>query len=113
MRGTASIASILLRVLKSRWLYILLFGAAIALASAITLNGISKQADENQVEFLQNAVRRSAVQCYALEGRFPYDITYLEENYSLIIDRSRYNVHYEFVGGNLIPQIWVFPIVQG
>jgi hypothetical protein len=28
------------------------------------------------------------------------------------VDRNRYNVYYEFMGGNLVPQIWVFPIVQ-
>jgi hypothetical protein len=110
--GKNTAINILFKILKSRWLYIILFGSALIMVSVITLNGISRQADENQIEFLQNAVRRSAVQCYALEGRFPEDVRYLEDNYSLIIDRTRYNVYYEFMGGNLIPQIWVLPIVQ-
>jgi hypothetical protein len=106
-------AELFLKIAKSRTLYLMLFAAAMVTVTIIALAGISRQADENQVEFLQNAVRRSAVQCYALEGRFPDDIKYLEENYSLIVDRSRYNVYYEYMGGNLIPQIWVFPIGQG
>jgi hypothetical protein len=101
-----------LKILRSRTLYFLLFGAALITAALISVRGISEQADQNQLKFLENAVRRSAVQCYALEGRFPEEIAYLEENYALIVDRSRYNVHYEFMGGNLIPQIWVFPIAQ-
>jgi hypothetical protein len=104
------LSTTIVRILKAKLLYLILLGAAMIAAAIVSLDGISAQADQNQLEFLQNAIRRSAVQCYALEGRFPDDLFYLEDNYSLIIDRNRYIVHYEPMGGNLIPQIWVFPI---
>ncbi|MDR0571166.1 MAG: hypothetical protein LBG71_08165 [Clostridiales Family XIII bacterium] len=98
---------IVVRILKSRTFYALVLAVATVVAAFVVFDGISRQADANQVEFLQNAIRRSAVQCYALEGRFPEDVRYLEENYALIIDRTRYNVYYESMGGNLTPQIRV------
>ena len=99
-------------ILKSRMFYLLLVGAIMALLFVSALERISRQADVNQIAFLENAIRRCAVQCYAIEGRFPDNIQYLEDNYTLIVDRRRYNVHYEYMGGNLIPQIWVFPIAM-
>lgn len=69
--------------------------------------GISGQVQTNQAEFLTDAVRRSAVQCYALEGRFPSDVAYLEDNYGLVIDRTKYVVYYESMGANILPQIRV------
>ena len=99
-------------ILKSRITYLLLVSTVMVLLFAYALDHISRQADEHQIVFLENAIRRSAVQCYAIEGRFPDSINYLEDNYSLFVDRNRYIVHYEYMGGNLIPQIWVFPIVM-
>ena len=88
----------------------LLISAIVIFSFVMSLNGLSRQIDDKQIVFLENAIRRTAVQCYTIEGRFPDDLNYLEENYSLVIDRNRYNVYYEYMGGNLIPQIWVFPI---
>ena len=90
----------------------LLISVIVIFSFSLYLNEITRQIDDNQVVFLENAIRRSAIQCYSIEGRFPDGLEYLEENYSLVIDRSRYNVFYEYMGGNLIPQIWVFPILQ-
>ena len=108
-----SAINVAIKMLKSRLFYALLIGALIIYAFAAAVDGVSSQTDDKQVEFLQNAVRRCAVQCYAIEGCFPDDIQYLEENYTLIIDRSRYNAYYEYMGGNLIPQIWIVPVKQG
>ena len=99
-------------LLKSRIFYLLLVSILMALLFVHFMEVISKQSDVNQVVFLENAIRRCAVQCYAIEGRFPDSIKYLEDNYKLYIDRRRYNVHYEYMGGNLIPQIWVFTITK-
>jgi hypothetical protein len=100
------------RFFRSRVLHVALFGAALAVFSCVFISGISGQADRNQIEFLENAIRRNAVQCYALEGRFPADIRYLEDNYALVIDRTRYDVRYVFKGARLIPEIGVFPAAR-
>ena len=100
--------TIVIKTLRLKILYLLLLTVITVFLCLTSFDWISKKADENQIGFLQNAIRRSAVQCFAIEGRFPKSISYLEENYRLLIDRNRYNVHYEFMGDNLIPQIWVF-----
>ena len=50
-------------------------------------------------------INRAVVQCYALEGAYPPSIAYLEENYGIYIDHSRYVVFYQSAGDNLLPQI--------
>lgn len=98
----------LARLIKSRGLYLLLFAVLIALAAVWGLSSISDQVDDNQLEFMENAIRRSAIQCYALEGRFPETVEYLEENYSLALDKKRFIIDYDYIAGNIIPQINVY-----
>jgi len=86
--------------------FILLF---LVLLILVTGRADSKVQDR-QLEFLQDAVRRAAVQSYALEGRYPDNLAHLEENYGLVIDRNNYAVYYEPMGDNLLPQIKVIPL---
>jgi hypothetical protein len=104
------------RVLRSRMLWLLLFAAVVSCAVFFALRGVSTQVGENQAQFVEDSVRRSAVQCYAIEGRFPNTIggvQYLEQNYGLAVDYSRYAVYYESMGGNLMPEIRVIPLTGG
>ena len=48
----------------------------------------------------------AAVNCYAIEGFYPADLSYLEDNYGLIID-ERYNVFYEVQASNIMPSVSV------
>jgi hypothetical protein len=104
-----------LRILTSRVLGVVLV-AAILLGLAIWgTGGFSGTVTDRQAQFVADSVRRSSVQCYAIEGRFPPTIGgigYLEDNYGLIVDHSRYVVYYESLGDNLIPQIRVNVIPQ-
>lgn len=88
-------------------LYALLFLAALALL-LWGVRDVSDSSGRERLRMAQQAVRRSAVQCYALEGRYPADLQYLAEHYGLILDEDRFVYHYESVGGNLMPQIQVF-----
>lgn len=56
---------------------------------------------------LEAAIRRSAVTCYALEGFYPPDITYLQRHYGLQVDEEAYIVHYALVASNWMPDITV------
>lgn len=58
-------------------------------------------------EILRNAIDRSVTQCYALEGVYPSDLTYLEENYGLIYNKDQFFVDYQYIGGNLRPDITI------
>ncbi|MDR3307732.1 MAG: hypothetical protein LBS58_02380 [Coriobacteriales bacterium] len=97
-------------ILSSKLLRLLVVAVALVVGVWLGTNGLSSQVQDNQATFLADAVRRSAVQCYALEGSFPEDVAYLEQNYGLYIDRGHYAVYYEPMGGNLIPQIRVITV---
>ncbi len=56
---------------------------------------------------LEDAIRQSAVACYAAEGKYPESLDYLEKNYGVQIDRERYNVFYEVFAENLMPNVAV------
>ncbi len=90
-------------------LSILIVAGIIALTN-VGVKSVSKDVITQQQTLLLNAVTRSAVQCYAIEGAYPSDVKYLEENYNLVYDEKRYVIHYEFLGANLIPQMSVFYI---
>lgn len=69
----------------------------------------SKKADARGAETLRDAIRRASVQCYAIEGRYPPNVEYLEENYGIQIDRNRYDVFYSGFASNFMPDITVNP----
>lgn len=56
---------------------------------------------------LEEAVRRTVVACYAVEGFYPPSVEYMQERYALQYDRSRYVIRYEVVASNLMPEITV------
>ncbi|MDR2486920.1 MAG: hypothetical protein LBD12_03055 [Clostridiales Family XIII bacterium] len=58
----------------------------------------------------REALIRATVQCYALEGRYPPGIEYLEQHYGLALDRHRFVYHYRAIGENIMPDIRVFPL---
>lgn len=60
----------------------------------------------------RRAVTRASVQCYAIEGRYPPSVEYLEENYGVRIDRDRYNVFYNGFASNVMPEIVINPIEE-
>lgn len=60
-----------------------------------------------QKDILQNALNHSMVQCYAVEGRYPESIEYLEKHYGITYDKENFFVDYEIVGSNIMPEITV------
>lgn len=62
---------------------------------------------DESVAAITEAVRRSALQCYVVEGVYPPDLEYLEENYGLQINTQDYYVTYSAFASNLPPDIIV------
>ena len=85
----------------------LLLLVAVFAAGALTFAG---KAGKKGEESLKRAVTRASVQCYAIEGRYPPSVEYLEENYGIHIDRDRYNVFYNGFASNVMPEITINPI---
>jgi hypothetical protein len=91
------------------------FLVAVVLVVALVIGGFgwfSRQLEGDRSSYIAAAIQRDAVQCYAVEGSYPTSLAYLEQNYGLSIDATRYNVYYQFMGANLLPQIHVFAIDQ-
>ena len=77
---------------------------------ALFVTGIlffSKKADARGADTLRDAIRRASVQCYAIEGRYPPSVDYLEENYGILIGRDKYDVFYSGFASNFMPDITV------
>lgn len=56
---------------------------------------------------LEEALRRTAVSCYASEGFYPPSVDYMVQHYGLQYEESAYRVHYEIFASNLMPEITV------
>ena len=82
----------------------------------LLLGGLSSGSDaaaREEASRLHDAVLQGAVQCYALEGFYPEDLSYLEEHYGLTYDTEKYVVSYEATGSNLMPDVTVIPLRKG
>lgn len=60
-----------------------------------------------QQSIVEDAIRRGVVQCYAIEGMYPPNMEYLEEEYGIQIDQGKYIVHYEVFASNIMPSVTV------
>ena len=68
---------------------------------------IDKTQDREETMIVRQAVLNAALTCYAVEGAYPDDLEYLREYYQLAYDEDRYYVTYDYVGANLMPDIYV------
>ena len=62
---------------------------------------------EESAQAIQEAVRRCALQCYVVEGVYPPNLSYLEENYGLEVNTKDFYVRYDAFASNLPPDIRV------
>lgn len=77
----------------------------------ILVLGIKKFNDlgnEQELILTESALRKSIIQCYAIEGFYPANLNYLEDNYNLTIDKDKYNIYYECFSSNIMPEFDVY-----
>ena len=93
--------------------------AALAVVLALVLAGwflsgvLAPGWTDRSRELTYEAVRRGAVQCYAMEGAYPTDLAYLEEHYGVHVDEKKWVVDYRYVADNLTPDVTVLPVNRG
>ena len=80
---------------------------AVLLIFTTALSNLQEGQQSEGRQQLEDAVRRSAVACYAAEGIYPPNLEYLEEHYGVQVDRQRYTVVYEIFASNLMPDVTV------
>ena len=61
---------------------------------------------------LEETLHKTAVACYAMEGRYPPSVAYMEEHYGVQYDKERYLVAYDAFASNLMPDITVLERVN-
>ena len=101
---------------KSAW--DILRGAVVPILFTLVVMGMIvyglRQTEESSraegMRILEESIRRAVVISYAVEGRYPASIEYIEEHYGIHIDRTRYAVHYNIFASNLLPDITVLEL---
>ena len=84
-------------------LVLLLFAVMVGLVFLHSGRDIS----EEGAAAIRETVRRSALQCYVVEGVYPPDLEYLQRNYGLAVNTEDYVVVYDCFSSNLPPTVRV------
>lgn len=83
----------------------------VVIISAILIAGIfyiSDMGSEQGIKLTREAAVRTAVECYAIEGIYPPNVQYMEDNYNLSYDKTKYYIHYDAFASNIMPTIEVY-----
>ena len=97
--------------MKKRHLAAALLLLLVVIAAAAALPAVRSHVREDGRAAIREAVLRSAVECYTVEGAYPESLEYLTENYGLTINRDAYMVIYEAFASNQLPEVQV--LVRG
>lgn len=93
---------LLRRMLVTMVVFALLLSALIAL-----VGDLQRTSEEEQLTIVRDAIRRSLVTCYAVEGGYPDSVEYLTKNYGLVYDSERLHVYYDAFASNIMPEFRV------
>ena len=90
-----------------RDIFKLLLILALIVTAVTVFNRVENVQSQEETGIVRDAVRQAAITCYAVEGAYPPDVSYLREHYHLAYDEDRYAVTLESFASNLIPDIYV------
>ena len=69
---------------KQRNILLIVLCALVLACGYFAFSGSGKDLDEETVTAIRDAIRRSALQCYVVEGVYPPDLAYLQDFYQRI-----------------------------
>lgn len=92
-------------LVRKLWFPVLCAGILVFFVAAVS--GLKDGNGAEEKEQLEEAIRRSVITCYAAEGAYPPNFTYVKEKYGIMVDESRYLVVYDVFAENLMPDITV------
>jgi len=101
---------------KSAWDFLrsailpVIFTVAIMVMIVFGLYQTEASSSAEGIRILEDSIRRAVVMSYAIEGRYPESLEYIETNFGIFIDRTRYVVHYRVFASNMLPEITVIPL---
>lgn len=85
----------------------IIFFLIVMVVFVLGIGKISSKNEKDEKDILINALNRDIVHCYAVEGYYPPNLSYIEEHYGLTYDHSRYLVDYEPIGNNIMPTVTI------
>jgi hypothetical protein len=88
-------------------IFIFAISCAFLLFLILGVHFVDSTTISKQQESLENALERSIVQCYAVEGMYPPSLKYLTEHYGLTYNTNLFWIDYTFYGSNLPPDVTV------
>ena len=90
---------------KQRNILLIVLCALVLACGYFAFSGSGKDLDEETVTAIRDAIRRSALQCYVVEGVYPPDLAYLQDHYGLQVNTDNSYVVYEAFASNVPPTI--------
>ena len=90
---------------KQRNILLIVLCALVLACGYFAFSGSRGDVDEEAMEAIRDAIRRSALQCYVVEGVYPPDLAYLQDHYGLQVNTDNYYVVYEAFASNVPPTI--------
>ena len=90
-----------------RLLWPLLITLALIILLLLVFRHPKTDLEDSGATAIREAVQRSALQCYVVEGVYPPNLQYLEDNYGLQVNAEDYYVSYEAFASNLPPTVKV------
>ena len=92
---------------RKTWILWVLLLLLLAGALCLIFSDGGRTLDDGSAAAIREAVQRRALQCYAVEGAYPSDLQYLEDNYGLQVNKQDFYVTYDAFASNLPPTVRV------
>lgn len=93
--------------INKAWLLSAALFALIIIWLLVSVGNAEEASEKNRAEALKKSVMNGAALCYSIEGEYPRELEYLEENYGVNVSSDIYIVHYEYFGANISPTVTV------
>lgn len=94
---------------RNRLIAFAVFACALLVVLGILLNMIFASAKDQGAASIRSTILDVAMQCAAIEGSFPTNLAYLEDNYDLRVNHDDYVIIYEVLASNTAPSVVVMP----
>lgn len=93
--------------INKAWLLSAALFALVVIWLLVSVGNAEEASGKNRAEALKKSVMNGAALCYSIEGEYPRELEYLEENYGVNVGSDIYIVHYEYFGANVSPTVTV------
>nr|WP_315101042.1 hypothetical protein [uncultured Catonella sp.] len=96
------------RAERQEMIKMLFFVIVISAVLIVGIHHIGNMGNEQGIKLTREAVVRTVVECYAIEGIYPPNEQYMVDNYNLSYDETKYYIHYDAFASNIMPTVEVY-----